>query len=193
MTPSFTDRRERLAVLLQEARESRRGALDEIVGELGPLLWHVVRAQGLDRSTSEDVVQTTWLTLLRYLHTIHTPEALVAWLITVARREARRVRDLDRRHVPVDEDLLVTVRDPDPGPDEQVLADDRRRLLWSAVQELSPMCRELLRIVAFMHRPDYELVSAALGLPRGSIGPTRGRCLRKLRDRLSADPTWSWR
>ena len=76
------DREERLAALLESARAGRRGSLGEIVAELTPLLWHVVRAQGLDRELAEDVVQTTWLRLLDHLHSIQTPRALTGWLVT---------------------------------------------------------------------------------------------------------------
>ena len=56
---------------------------------------------------------------------------------------------------------------------------------------MSERCQALLRIIAFVDRPDYVAVSQALGMPVGSIGPTRGRCLAKLRAALSGDPTWS--
>jgi RNA polymerase sigma factor (sigma-70 family) len=184
-------RRERLASLLDDARAKRNGALDDIVAELSPLLWHVARSQGLDRAASEDVVQTTWLSLLRSLDNIRAPDALIGWLVTVARREAGRVRDAGRRQQPVDESMFVSLRDTDSGPDEQFVDNERRRALWAAVNKLPPRCQELLRIVAFVHRPNYDTVAEALGLPRGSIGPTRGRCLQKLRDLLGSDPHWS--
>jgi DNA-directed RNA polymerase specialized sigma24 family protein len=65
--------------------------------------------------------------------------------------------------------------------------DDQRHVLWAAVSRLSARCQELLRIVAFAPRPDYAAVAAELGLPVGSIGPTRGRCLAKLRALLGLD------
>jgi DNA-directed RNA polymerase specialized sigma24 family protein len=66
------------------------------------------------------------------------------------------------------------------------MVDDQRRTLWAAIRQLSPRCQELLRIVAFAPRPDYAAVAAGLGMPIGSIGPTRGRCLAKLRALLPA-------
>jgi DNA-directed RNA polymerase specialized sigma24 family protein len=75
--------------------------------------------------------------------------------------------------------------------DDRLDADARHRALWRHLQRLPERCRELLRIVAMVDRPDYDDVAAALGMPRGSIGPTRGRCLSKLRAMLIADPAWS--
>lgn len=189
--PDDRPRRHRLAALLDAARDGRPLALDQIVAELSPLLWHVARAQGLDAATSEDIVQTTWLSLLRSLADIRTPEALVGWLVTVTKREAWRARDNGRRQQPAEEQTFERLRDTAPAPDEQVADLESRRALWAAVGRLSPRCQQLLRVVAFVHRPDYDAVSAALGVPRGSIGPTRGRCLAKLRELLASDPQWS--
>ncbi len=183
---------DRLAVLLERARGGDDPAsLNAIVAELSPLLWQVARAQGLDRDTAEDVVQTTWLSLLRHLDTIRSAAALTAWLVTVAKREAWRVRRAGRGERPMEDWIESALPDPDPLPDEQLLVDDRRRALWRAVRQLPQRCQELLRIVAFVRRPDYSEVSATLGMPLGSIGPTRGRCLAKLRQLLTSDPTWS--
>jgi RNA polymerase sigma factor (sigma-70 family) len=186
-------RRERLATLLRAAQQGERGALDAIVAELTPLLWHVARARGLAVATAEDVVQTTWLCLLTELRTIHTPEALAGWLVTVARREATRVLAGSRRELPTDElsDEPVAV-DTAAVAEERLLGDDRRRALWRAVDALPQRCRELLRVVAFVDRPDYAAVAEALRMPRGSIGPTRGRCLARLRESLAGAPEWSW-
>jgi RNA polymerase sigma factor (sigma-70 family) len=185
------ERSARVAALLTEARTGRRDALNAMVTELTPLLWHVARGQGLSQAGAEDVVQTTWLCLLRELEHIRAPESLVAWLVTVARREAVRVRDRGRREQPVAEFAADEHTDGTAGPDEMVVDDERRRLLWEAIDALPERCRSLLRLVAFVDRPDYDAVSTALGMPRGSIGPTRGRCLAKLRATLIALPYWS--
>jgi len=182
----------KLAGLLLDARQGSRDALHEIVVELTPLLWQVARAQGTDRETSADAVQTTWLSLLRHLHRIHRPEALVSWLITATKREARRARDRDRRDQHGADELFDELPDPAPTPEDAVALSERRRLIWAEVQRLSPLCRELLRVVAYTHRPDYDVIAAALHVPRGTLGPNRGRCLAKLRAALSANPGWSW-
>ncbi|WP_336204244.1 RNA polymerase sigma factor [Nonomuraea sp. LPB2021202275-12-8] len=186
-----SERRSRLATLLEQAAGGRREALDEIVAELTPMLWHAVRAQGLDYHLAQDVVQTTWLTLVRHLHSIRSPGALIEWLITAARREAWRVSSGGNREDLPGSELLDEIPDPEDQPDEAVVLDERRRALWTAVERLPRRCRDLLRIIAFVRRPDYDAVAAALGMPKGSIGPTRGRCLTKLRAQLSQDPQWS--
>jgi hypothetical protein len=82
------------------------------------------------------------------------------------------------------------VADPGPPPDQRLLTDERDRVLWGHFARLSQRCRELLGIVAQVSRPDYSAIAEALGMPHGSIGPTRGRCLTKLREMLLADPAW---
>lgn len=181
----------RLGACLERARSGDRGALDQVVRELSPLLWHVARAQGLTVEEAADVVQTTWLQLLHALHDIRSPHALTSWLVTAARREAWRVRTLARRQAPDQTAALDSSPDPGPEPVDRLLIDERDNALWRHFQRLPERCRALLRVVAHVDRPDYGAVAEALGMPRGSIGPTRGRCLAKLRELLAADPAWS--
>jgi RNA polymerase sigma factor (sigma-70 family) len=182
------DRQARIAALLGQARDGSEEALGQLVTELSPLLWQVARAAGLTAADAEDVVQTAWMRLLAHLDGIHTPASLTAWLVVTTKREAWRVRAAGRRQLPADQDWLAALPDTAPASDEQVMADDQRRALWAALGQLSPRCQELLRIVAFVPRPDYQAVAAGLGVARGSVGPTRGRCLAKLRALLDASP-----
>lgn len=185
-------RAERLAGYLRQAQEGDVAALDPVVRELNPLLWHVARAQGLSTEDAIDVVQTTWLELLKRLQEIRSPQALTMWLISTTRRGAWRAAIRRRREVASDtEQMLGQVPDSTPDVDDRLDADARQRALWRHLHRLPERCRELLRIVAMVDRPDYDDVAAALGMPRGSIGPTRGRCLSKLRAMLIADPAWS--
>jgi RNA polymerase sigma factor (sigma-70 family) len=131
--------------------------------------------------------------LLGSLQKIRSPNALTAWLVTVTRREAWRVRKAQRSESPNGDTELSRLRDADPIPEEHILEDDQRRRLWAAVGQLPERCRSLLRVVAFVDRPDYGALSQALGAPVGSIGPTRGRCLAKLRKLLMSDPSGGWR
>lgn len=186
-SPSRPDRNARIASLLNAARDGRDEAVAEIVAELSPLLWQVARAAGLTCGDAEDVLQTAWVQLLSHLDGIHTSAALAAWLVTTTRREAWRVRAAGRRQLPAEQDWLTAVPDPGPGSEDRVIVDDQQRTLWAAFGKLSPRCQELLRIVAFVPRPDYEAIAGVLGIPRGSIGPTRGRCLAKLRAILPSD------
>lgn len=185
------DRRTRLARCLERARSGELAALDEVVRELNPLLWHVARAQNLSAEQAADVVQTTWLELLRRLHEIRAPQALPAWLVTTTRREAWRVRDWRREHTAEGPEILESIPDSAPDPSERVESNERDRVLWRHFQRLPERCRTLLRIVAQVERPDYSMVAEAMEMPRGSIGPTRGRCLAKLRELLLADSEWS--
>ena len=175
-----------------------RAEFDRLVGLLTPLMWHTVRSQGVDVSAAEDVVQTVWMRLLHSGASIRDPQTVVKWLLTAARREAWRVTkraraDLGRTAAlfGLEGDELGSI----PGqrqstPDEVVFRDERERQLWTHVQSLPPRCRELMRVIAFADRPDYASIAESLGMPVGSIGPTRGRCLAKLRQDLASDPKW---
>jgi RNA polymerase sigma factor (sigma-70 family) len=159
-------------------------ALDELVRALSPVLWQVVRAYGLDRHRAEDVVQCTWLAFVRRQASITDPAAVGAWLTTTARREAWRTTRRETRSEPTDDDELAR-RTPGLGSAEtEVVTHDEHARLWAGVNQLSERCRRLLRIVAFADRPDYAGIATDLGMPVGSIGPTRGRCLDKLRTLL---------
>jgi RNA polymerase sigma factor (sigma-70 family) len=187
MQASQPDRSERIAGLMDAARQGDEDALGQIVTELSPLLWQIARAAGLNSSDAEDVLQTVWMRLLAHLDDIHTSAALTGWLVTTTRREAWRVSAAARKQRPTETELLAALPDREPGSEEQILIDDQRRILWAAIGQLSPRCQELLRIIAFVPRPDYAAVAAELGMPIGSIGPTRGRCLAKLRALLDGD------
>ena len=178
----------RIADDLSRARSGELGALDGIVRELNPLLWHVARSQGLDSIEAADVVQTAWLELVGRLDVIRTPAALPGWLITVTKRESWRVSRQRRKTLATE---LPDLPDESEAIDHRLLTDQRDRVLWRCFQQLSARCRQLLRVVAAVDRPDYGQISEAMGMPLGSIGPTRGRCLTKLRELLTADPAWA--
>ena len=166
--------------------------LSELVDLVTPLLWHTVRAQRVGHDQAEDVVQTTWLRLVHHADAINDPRAVLAWLIITAKRESWRVVKDAGRTQPLtdgddDADLPDTTMD---GPESAALASMEGRVLWRHLETLPERCRSLLRVVAFSDRPDYASVAQALGMPVGSIGPTRGRCLAKLRLLLDADPQW---
>jgi RNA polymerase sigma factor (sigma-70 family) len=187
----WANRSTRLAGCLERARDGDRTALDEVVRELNPLLWRVARAEGLGAEDAADVVQTVWLELVRRLHDIRSSRSLTGWLVTATRREAWRVRARLRQHSPAAAAALDSAADGGPEPHEGLLTDERDRVLWQHFRQLPERCRALLGIIAQVDRPNYAVVAEALEMPHGSIGPTRGRCLAKLREMLLGDLRWS--
>ena len=179
--PAGDDHATRVGGLVEAARDGCQDAVGELVTEFSPLLWQVARTAGLGSSDAEDVLQTVWLRLLTHLDGIHTPAALVGWLVTTTRRESWRVRRDARRHVPAEQDWLAAIPDDRSRTEDLAVIADTQRELAVAMRQLPRRCQELLRIVAFVPRPDYHVVAAELGMPQGSIGPTRGRCLARLR------------
>jgi RNA polymerase sigma factor (sigma-70 family) len=173
------------AHLFEQWREGEQAALDDLVRLLSPMLWQVVRASGLDRATAEDVVQTTWLTFVRAGDSITEPRAVAGWLCTSARREAWRVSRLSTRQRPTEDETIARQLPDEPAPERQVVLDDENARLWACLGRLPERCQKLLRIVAAEARPDYASIATELGMPVGSIGPTRGRCLDKLKRELT--------
>jgi RNA polymerase sigma factor (sigma-70 family) len=173
-------------------RDGDASGMATLVDEVTPLLWSVARQQGLHHQAAEDVVQNTWLKLVEHAASIADPQSVLKWLITTTRRaswssSARSHREEPGKH----EDLRDTETDAlASSPELSVLADADHRVLWRHFATLPERCQHLLRVIAFAERPDYAAVAQALGMPVGSIGPTRGRCLAKLRLALLADPRW---
>lgn len=169
-------------------REGDVGRMAEVVALLNPLLWRTARSQGTDPETASDVVQVAWLRLVENADRVSDPQALLQWLLVTVRRECWRRTTRDRREIPTELD------DDAPGldlsPEALAELDDTQRVLWQHVSTLSARCRALLQVIAFADRPDYASISAALGMPVGSIGPTRGRCLDALRRALTSDASW---
>jgi RNA polymerase sigma factor (sigma-70 family) len=165
-------------------RSGDPSALDELVRVMSPILWHVVRATGLDKEQSEDVVQTAWLALVRSAETVGDPQAVARWLCTTARREAWRVGKTAGRSTAVEDDALEWHLPSQPSPESDVVLKDEQSRLWESMKVLPERCQKRLRIVALEPRPDYARIAGELKMPIGSIGPTRGRCLDKLRNEL---------
>ncbi|HIV56987.1 MAG TPA: sigma-70 family RNA polymerase sigma factor [Candidatus Stackebrandtia faecavium] len=187
-------REQRYAQILSASGSGPNGGIDELVDEFTPMLWRIARRQGLDPETAEDVVQSTWLALLRRGSDIENPAALPGWLATTARREAWRVGRRGAREQPVDrewDDAPV-----DTGIDDEVVErvelPRRDRALWGIVRRLPQRCRDIVEVIAYVDKPNYVQVAESLGVPRGTIGPSRGRCLAKLRALLHSDPEWNY-
>jgi len=168
--------------------------MGELVKVLTPILWHTARASRLDTAAAEDVLQTVWLTLVRKADTITEPLAVLQWMVVTTKREAWRVSRTQARVRPTDLETEGALRSDDSeSVEDAVLRTTSDNRLWQHVEGLPERCRALLRVIAFADRPDYADLAQALGMPQGSIGPTRGRCLAKLRLALAQDPTWEMR
>ncbi|MGW5716291.1 RNA polymerase sigma factor [Amycolatopsis sp. NPDC003865] len=175
------------AACMRAARDGDRRAMDRLVAELTPLVWHVARANGLDRSVAEDVVQTVWLALFSQLGKLRDPKALAAWLITTTRREATHPFGRRMQPVPLSDEVAEAMPSTQPAPEDEAVRADRDRRVWRAFVRLPQRCQELLRLTVLAGRAEYQLVAEALRMPRGSVGPTRGRCLDQMRDLLASE------
>ncbi len=181
--------------MVSAAAKGDEAGWDALVQRYSGLVWSVTRAYRLSPADSADVFQTTWLRLTEHLNRIEQPGHVGAWLATTARRESLRVAASSSRTVPADEATLVALGQSDDYSPEQavldaeaaLLASERAARLWRAFGQLAKRCRNLLRVLMASPPPSYAEVAAALGIPVGSIGPTRARCLQRLREKLASE------
>jgi RNA polymerase sigma factor (sigma-70 family) len=150
------------------------------------------RGYGLSSADAVDVFQTVWLRRAERIGRITAPEHVGAWLATTTRHESLRVARVGAHVVRRITRRCSTSGGADESPEqavlnsEQSLIDSRRaRRLWRAIGELSARCQKLLRVLIASPPPSSVDVAVALGMPVGSIGPTRARCRRHLRRRLA--------
>lgn len=171
--------------LVARARDGEQAAWEELIERYSGLVWSVARRHGLADNDVRDVYQTTWMRLLEHLHRIRCPAAVGSWLATTAQRECWRLFRRGSREIPV-EDTGADLPAPEPtaNPDHHLLREERDAMVREAVDRLPDRCRRLLDLLMDGEQPSYREVSAALDMPMGSIGPTRGRCLDRLRARL---------
>lgn len=158
-------------------------AWNEIIERYSPLVWSICSRYQLSRPDIDDVGQGVWLGLVEHIGRLRQPAALAGWLATTTRNECLRVLRAARRYDPdglPSEDLMPP--DPDATMIEQELIEaELNAALRAAFAELPPACHELLSMLITDPPPAYAQVSKVLGIPVGSIGPTRARCLDRLR------------
>jgi RNA polymerase sigma factor (sigma-70 family) len=181
--PVLTEDGERLCALVRDAGAGDERAWAELVDRYDRLVRHVVRAHGIDVSTSEDIVQVTWCRLVQNLDLVRQPERLGAWLARTARNECLHVLRGWGRETPVEEEALRSlIHELGDDTEDDIDAAGLEELVMRAFHTLDDEQRGLLRLVLLTEpKPSYEQIGAALGRPVGSIGPTLGRCIDKLR------------
>jgi RNA polymerase sigma factor (sigma-70 family) len=171
-----------VADLVTRARNGDQQAWDALVDRYTPLVWSICRRHRLDHADVCDVGQNVWLHLVDQLGSIRDPVALPGWLATTTRRECSRALRTTRRP------RAAGQADTDNIPDQQahtaeqqLLVAERHAALREAFTCLPPSCQQLLALLIQDPPVPYAEISAQLGIPVGSIGPTRRRCLDKLR------------
>jgi RNA polymerase sigma factor (sigma-70 family) len=170
---------------VRRAAAGEQAAWEQLVTTYSPLLWGIARSYRLAASDAADAVQTTWLRLVEHLADIRRPEAVGAWLATTLRRECILTRKRTDRQPPMDI-AAMEISDESAAVERQIIRQEEKAALENAMQLLSDRQRVLLRMLAATPPPSYEEVAAALDIPVGSIGPTKGRALRRLRRLLDS-------
>jgi RNA polymerase sigma factor (sigma-70 family) len=163
-----------------------------LVERFSGLVWSVARGYGLANADAEEVYQTTWLRFAEHVGRLKEPDRAGAWLATTARHECFRLSRA-RTRVDLTDDLdglapQVDERSPETAvvESEETAAElERLRGLWESFHELPARCLRLLRALLASPPPSYAEIAVAFEIPIGSIGPTRARCLGRLRDLLA--------
>jgi RNA polymerase sigma factor (sigma-70 family) len=179
------DERTDAEALLAAAANGDQDAWNRLVDRFGRLVWSIARSFRLGDADAADICQTTWLRLVEHLDAIKDPDRLAGWLATTARRESISLLRKRDREVPVFDGPDEDGEDDEQNPETRTIIEDEHRGLWDAFATLSQRCRDLLRVLAVTPLDSYAQVAATLGIPVGSIGPTRSRCLERLRARLA--------
>ena len=169
--------------LVARARSGDRQAWDALVERYAPLIWSICRRHRLGRADADDVGQSVWLRLLDQLDRVRDPAALPGWLATTTRRECLRVLSAAQGpHATIYALDVESLPDQRAGTaDQELLAAERHAALRAAFTQLPPNGQQLLALLTADPPTPYADISAQLGIPVGSIGPTRSRYLDKIR------------
>lgn len=173
-------------VLVLACRRGDAAAWEALIARYQRLIYTIPRRAGLDEHLAAEVFQQVFATLVEHLDRIEQPARVGAWLVTAARRETWRVsrRERGARSSPTGEDESEAEQLPDqePLPEETLLRLEEQHRVRTAVAALDDRCRRLIALLFYCPEPPlYAAIAARLGIPEGSIGPTRARCLQKLR------------
>lgn len=172
-----------VARLVRRAAEGDRRAWERLHEQYTRLIWAITREFRLIESDAADVVQATWLRLFEHIHRIESPDRVGSWLAATARHECLRTLSAHKKIVlgHDEADTLDGVAAPGPEVDEQLLAAERAEMVRQAMACLPGRWQQLLELLMADPPVSYAEISDQLGLPVGSIGPTRSRCLARLR------------
>jgi len=175
------------ADLVRDAALGDADAWTALVDRLAPLVWSVTRGYRLSAQDASDVSQTTWMRLAENVHRLRDPERVGAWLATTAGRECLRLLRRNQRQQPTDDELLAEIPDRDPAglPEASTLRSEEQAELLRVLSTLPARSQVLLRLLFADPPPSYREISEVTGMSIGSIGPTRGRVLQELRQRLT--------
>ena len=175
------------AWLVVRAVAGERWAWERLVDQYARLIWAMTRDFKLAESDAADVVQVTWLRLLEHIDRLEHPARVGSWLAATARRECLRSVAVRKKIVLAHDDTVLDgVAISQPEVDERLLADERAQTVREALARLPCRWQRLLELLMTDPPASYTEISDQLGLPVGSIGPTRGRCLARLRVLLQA-------
>lgn len=170
------------AELVDQVLQGSQGAWDRLVLRYTPLIRSVTRRYRLNDSDADDVRQTVWIRLFEHLRELRDPQALPAWISTIARNEVMRILKAGSRTVPVGMATAPCLeRAFAPDFDRDLLRCEFDRAVRSALGRLNPGQRRLMELSLAAPDLSYTDISRQLGIPLGSVGPTRSRCLDKLR------------
>ncbi len=172
------------AALLLAAEQGDKSAWAEIVRRYGGTVSATVRSFRLQDADAHDAIQMTWLRLMTNWHRVQDPQRLSGWLATTARRECLSILRQSKRTEYRDEATLGAVTDPSADPEQSFLAAETVLALRSLVAELPLRGRTLLQALFSDSPPPYAEIARTTGIPVGSMGPTRARALRQLRQLL---------
>lgn len=176
-----------VARLVRQAASGDKHAWERLVDQFARLIWFVTRDFKLAESDAADVVQTTWVRLIEHIDQLQHPERISSWLAATARNECLRNLAARKRIALADEDATFDgFAGHEPEIDEALLAEERAEVVREAMAHLPRRWQRLMELLMADPPVSYAEISGELGLPIGSIGPTRGRCLARLRVLLEA-------
>jgi len=175
------------ALMVRRAAQGDQRAWERLVDQYARLIWAMTREFKLPESDAADVSQATWLRLLEHIDRLDHPDRVGSWLASTARNECLRSLAARKRVIPVQDDVTLKADITSaPEIDERLLADERAADVREALSHLPCRWQQLLEMLMADPPATYAEISDKLGLPVGSIGPTRGRCLDVLRGLLQA-------